>query len=494
MTEDLTQQSVEDSIQNIMTQTQQSLEDLDFDYEDPPPISHISLPQSPPLEKESSISSSIKSGKSSSPTGSRSGDEVTPASVLDTPALLLMRRQSLMTVGTASSTGSHDEESLSKTRSSRHNLRSKSSKFRRDRDAFLERSKNRSWSNMSGYDSGPKRIASDAFWGIPVTPEGIYPHRRSIGEELEVRSCHSRFVSESYDLKPTASRAGSKGINPQDFYSHYLQKTRHISGRDKYFDDVRRNHPMQGNDVHITEPNFLPDDIQAAPPVNYNKNSRSILVKPRSQRTKVSFSTVEVRQYERILGDNPGVSCGPPISIGWTHFKDRTANLSVDDYEYYRRSYRDDCDMILSREEREEMLLDLGFDHKQIAKSVRINYKLKRNRRQTLNNLSAMPVEEAVENAKKVVSRMFQSKKKRQHWKKFKEWNTQSSISESYCDFSISTKDPSLDGNRGILKVPESGAGSDVVSVATKTTLHTNANTTSPAIDDQEETNGPSGR
>jgi hypothetical protein len=46
---------------------------------------------------------------------------------------------------------------------------------------------------------------------------------------------------------------------------------------------------------------------------------------------RVEFDSVEIREYERIIGDHPWCSYGPPISIGWRHRF--LAKYSLDEYE-----------------------------------------------------------------------------------------------------------------------------------------------------------------
>jgi hypothetical protein len=45
-----------------------------------------------------------------------------------------------------------------------------------------------------------------------------------------------------------------------------------------------------------------------------NDKTTSIMT---SNKRSVSFKTIEVREYERVLGDHPNTTHGPPMSIGW---------------------------------------------------------------------------------------------------------------------------------------------------------------------------------
>lgn len=52
----------------------------------------------------------------------------------------------------------------------------------------------------------------------------------------------------------------------------------------------------------------------------------------------VSFADVNIREYERILGDNPSCTSGPPISLGWG-YSPEPIKLSVDDFERGKAIY-----------------------------------------------------------------------------------------------------------------------------------------------------------
>lgn len=135
----------------------------------------------------------------------------------------------------------------------------------------------------------------------------------------------------------------------------------------------------------------------------------------RSKAKSVSFSTVSVREYQRILGDNPSCSCGPSIGIGWEF--DSEDSFSVNQWEDWRQEERDATLLVLCREEREELLMELGYNQKVIAQAVRDIIKIKNKRRQTIHNLEAMAVEEMMESAtkklKSVRKRGFFGKRKK---------------------------------------------------------------------------------
>lgn len=88
----------------------------------------------------------------------------------------------------------------------------------------------------------------------------------------------------------------------------------------------------------------------------------------------VSFSTIEIRSYETILGDNPSCRSGPPLELSWRYDPSRTQLLSV--FEYDSRletsgarvsSIRCTEELVLSAETRNVMLVKAGYTPKELA-------------------------------------------------------------------------------------------------------------------------------
>lgn len=120
----------------------------------------------------------------------------------------------------------------------------------------------------------------------------------------------------------------------------------------------------------------------------------------------VYWKEVEIRQYERTVGDNPSCSSGPPLSIGW-HFDAKHTTMSIDGYETLRPPRKSQFEMVMPREERQEILMDeWKVSQALIATAIRTNIKAKNQRRRTVNNLGKMTkLEEVMESAQRKMKR-----------------------------------------------------------------------------------------
>ena len=129
-----------------------------------------------------------------------------------------------------------------------------------------------------------------------------------------------------------------------------------------------------------------------------------------SVRSNVSFQSVSVREYPRCLGDNPSVSSGPPISIGWKPQKNE--EFSIDDYEAGRvRSSR--CARIPARK-RAEILLDEWEETMQdVVKVSRDSKNIRNQRKETMQQTKRQQkVEELMESSRRALKKVSLKLKK----------------------------------------------------------------------------------
>jgi hypothetical protein len=78
-----------------------------------------------------------------------------------------------------------------------------------------------------------------------------------------------------------------------------------------------------------------------------------------SSKSRVRFSTIEVREYARCATDNPSVASGVPVGLDWT-IVTQHETLPVEDYEVQRSNQqllpRSSSELRLTPMEREELL------------------------------------------------------------------------------------------------------------------------------------------
>jgi hypothetical protein len=97
-------------------------------------------------------------------------------------------------------------------------------------------------------------------------------------------------------------------------------------------------------------------------------------------------------------------------SIGWAHGKDRTVRL--DDYESTRPPRRQQLDLVLTRQDREDILLEWGASFSEIIEAIRSNVKAKNQRRNTVNTIGRYDRwEEMMEKAGRKLKRTILLKK-----------------------------------------------------------------------------------
>jgi hypothetical protein len=80
--------------------------------------------------------------------------------------------------------------------------------------------------------------------------------------------------------------------------------------------------------------------------------------------------------------------------------------MYLDEYESSRPERKNQLDLVLTRQDREELLLEWGATFQQIIEAIRANIKIKNQRRRTVNNLGTYDRwEEAMESASRKIKR-----------------------------------------------------------------------------------------
>ncbi|KAL7461332.1 hypothetical protein ACHAXS_001751 [Conticribra weissflogii] len=135
----------------------------------------------------------------------------------------------------------------------------------------------------------------------------------------------------------------------------------------------------------------------------------------------ISFSSVDIREHERIAGDNPCVSQGVPLSIGWGYYQHDSIDL--DDYEHGKGPARDQVEMMVPSAVRRAMLRqEFGVSIKEMNEAMKRVNIAKRQRRHTVATEHLEGWAEVLQSAKRKFKRMVKrtttEKEQQKLWEK----------------------------------------------------------------------------
>lgn len=110
------------------------------------------------------------------------------------------------------------------------------------------------------------------------------------------------------------------------------------------------------------------------------------------EKKSVSFGSIRIREFNRIVGDHPDVKVGPPVSLSWEHGE--LPPVTVDDYESNRGPYKRTLRM--SSITRKNMLRNVfEVDEDEIRSAEKEVQKIRQSREKSVKQSEASAVVES---------------------------------------------------------------------------------------------------
>jgi hypothetical protein len=95
---------------------------------------------------------------------------------------------------------------------------------------------------------------------------------------------------------------------------------------------------------------------------------------------RVCWGDLEILEFPNMLGDNPGVSEGAPLTINWQH--ESREVVAIEYYEYLRqnRPRRRRKDLVMNSASRDTYLLGLGYRLDELIQAAEETKKIRKSR------------------------------------------------------------------------------------------------------------------
>lgn len=137
---------------------------------------------------------------------------------------------------------------------------------------------------------------------------------------------------------------------------------------------------------------FSSDTNGSSPVQNDTQLSKPILEQPASStkqamKRNISFSTLEIREYNITIGDNPGGCQGPPVSLDWNYCPKSTVKMCIETYEEHRGQRRAKHEMYMSGSIRMWTLMkELGYSAREIRDASKAAESIRKDRAKSIKN------------------------------------------------------------------------------------------------------------
>lgn len=172
--------------------------------------------------------------------------------------------------------------------------------------------------------------------------------------------------------------------------------------------------------LHMNELNalFMESLVPSSMKTKNPETHQSIIIAERNERQRevrafrevtsdkkasVHFGSVQIRKYNRTLGDNPACSCGSPTSLGWNYTT--MDPISLDQYEGDRGPLRGRRNLKMTPITRRNILHNQwGYTHEEIDAAAE-KIKVIRRQREKSKKTSSSPGKDAVRAIGKKIKR-----------------------------------------------------------------------------------------